>query len=757
MFANRKITMWFLTMALLLAALFPTGVFAAAGDVNSIAIEGENTTFELGVGKTKQLKVWASVEGSTSKKDVTDYATWTYTSDNGATLKLDKGLVTPTKSGTAIIKAVYSGSSSIITVKVVDTYSKLNLDYKLNGKYSLNGNEQDLVIKALANTDSSSIDPKDVTTDADWSSSNAAVLTVDKGKINLVGEGKATITAKYLGLTASYEATVTSPYSALKLYKVASPDVLVGENQDIESIMADKEIQLRAKTVLSADKTESDVSDKATWSSSDTSVATVKDGKVTILTAGKTTIKASYLGNQTSVDIYVRAPYEAIMLTPSTDVMLFIGEKLQMKAEVRSSANQPEIVSDKAEWSSSNKMTATVDNAGIIEAKAVGTTNIKVSYKGVSKTIKLTVNPTITKLEAEKTELDLLKGASVSVPKVTATKLDGDKIDLSDTMVWTSDHDDIATIKDGKIVSKETSGTALSSTVTLTGKLPEIGSALTSSSAFRGTGSSVVTVKLTVKEKVLALVTEDERLSLVIGEDTVLPKVNAVFENGEESANLTDLEWTVTGSNAVLKTTADGKKIKGLTKGTATLKATYSNKTLSIPVTIEPKITKIVVDPQTIELNLKKSKSIKATGYYTNGKTVNLSSKMDWKSSNESVASISTTSVKAVAEGTATITGSYQGQSVSVKVNVVPKIKKLTVDEKRLVLTPGAAKTVVITAEYDTGKISAVTDSAIWTSSKPSVAKVSAGRIEAVAKGSASIKATFGGKTVTISVSVKVK
>ncbi|MGG6309995.1 hypothetical protein [Paenibacillus macerans] len=755
MIANRKVTYWLLIMALLLSVMLPTGAFAATGDINSIAIDGENTTIELAIGKTKQLKVWATVEGSTSKKDVTAAVTWTSSDDS--ILKVDEGLITAIKSGTATVKASYSGSVSIMTIKTIDTYSALTLDYKLDGKYSLDTPEADLVVTAKAKVDSTLVEPKDVTEDADWTSSNTGVLTIEKGKITLVAAGEATIMAKYSGLTATFKATVTSPYSGLKLYRVnGATDVEIGEKEDLELIVADKEIDLLVKTVLASDKSAADVSEKATWTTSDAGVATVKDGKVTIVSTGKTTITATYLGDQATVDIYVRAPYEAILLTPSGDQLLFIGETLAVQAGVRSNANSTEDVRTQADWSSSNKLIATVED-GVITAKTAGTTTIKASYQGISKSFKLTVQPTITKLEAEKTELELLKGESASLPKVTATKLDGETMDFSDQIVWTSDREDIATIEDGKIVTKDTDDTTLSAIVTITGTLPEADAGLTPNGAFpiRGTDNSKVTVKVTVKEKVLTLLASEEKMSIVIGEETALPKVTAVFENGEEVADLSDVEWTLTGSNAVLKTTADGKKIKGLTKGSATLKGTYSNKTVSISVTIEKKIAKIVVEPTSIELNIKKSKSIKVTGYYTDGTKVTLSTKMGWVSSNEAVATISSSSVKAVAEGSVTLTGSYQGQTVTVKVNVVPKLTKLEVSEKRLQMAPGSAKTLVLTATYDTGKVTTVTGSATWTTSKAAVAKVTAGKIEAVAKGSASIKAKYGGKTVTVSVSVK--
>jgi hypothetical protein len=760
MTANRKMTYWMLVLTLLLSVMVPTGVFAATGDINSIAIDGENTTIELGVGKTKQLKVSATVEGSTSKKDVTSTVVWT-TSD-ASVVKVDEGLVTALKSGTATVTASYNnsstqvGSKSLITIKVTDTYTALTLDYKLDGKYSLDSSASDLTVTAKAKVDNTSIEPKDVTADAEWTSSNAGVLTIEKGQITITGSGEATITAKYAGLTASFKAKVTSPYSGLKLYQtVGSTDTELQENEDLELIMADKEVKLRAKTVLASDSNATnDVSDKATWASTDNGVATVEDGTVKIVSVGKATITATYLGEQAKVDIYVRAPYEAILLTPSGDQTMFIDETLAMDAGVRVKANETQDISDDAEWSSSNKLIATVDDKGVVSAKAAGTTTIKASYQGVSKSFKLTVYPSVTKLEVEKDQLDVYLGGSASLPKVTGTKLDGETIDLSNEITWTSSQENIAVVEDGKIVAKDLDDTLVSAEVTLTGKLSDAGARLTPNANFPIRGTTVE-IKVSVKEKVLTLLPSEDSMSIVIGTETALPQLTAVYENGVEQTNPAGVEWTVSGSNAVLKTTADGKKIKGLSKGSATLKGTYENKTVSISVTIEKKIAKIVVEPTSIELNIKKSKSIKVTGYYTDGTKVTLSSKMGWLSSNEDVATVSSSSVKAVAEGSVTLTGSYQGQTATVKVNVVPKLMKLEVSEKRLQLAPGSAKTLVLTATYDTGKVATVTGSATWTSSKTSVAKVSAGKIEAIAKGSASVKAQYGGKSVTVSVSVK--
>ncbi|GAA0412452.1 Ig-like domain-containing protein [Paenibacillus motobuensis] len=739
MTGNRKLTGWLLTVALLLAVVFPAGAFAATGDVVSIEIEGSGSPIELTVGKsTKQLKVWGTVEGSSVKRDLTRAVEWS--SDKPEIISVNNGFVTPLKSGSAIITAVYNNSAvSTIEIKAVDTYKELTLEYSAKGKYKLGTNEKNLTVTALAAIEGSQGDTKDVTADADWSSSNSLVLTIEKGKITLVGEGDATITAKYKGLTASFKATVSSPYSELNILRAGTSVT----DEDVELLIGDDEVALTAQSTLTSDKSTLDVTAKAKWTSSDSNIATIEEGKLKAKASGKATITAEYLGVKAKTDVYVRAPYEVILLKPAEDQLIFIGEKLQLEAEMRSRANSTDSVTGTAEWNSSSPLSATVSQ-GLVTGMTAGSSTIKVSHLGVSKSIKVTVAPTITDLTVEKTELEMFKNDKLSLPKVTATKLDDDKIDFSSNMKWTSDNEDIAKIEDGKIIAKD------SGKVTLTGKLSD--SEVSSPLSIR---AKSVSIELTVKEKVLTFIMPDEKMSLVIGEETPLPKVTAVWEDGGEGDVSDDIEWTVTGANAVVKTTPTGKVVKGLNKGSATLKGTYSNKMISVPMTIEPKITKIVVEPTSIELNVKKSKSIKVTGYYADGKKVTLSSKVGWQSSNVQVATISSTSVKAVAEGTATLTGSYQGQAISVKVSVVPKLTKLTVDEKSLKLAPGYVKTVKLTAEYDTGASASVSDKAVWTTSKASVAKVTNGKIEAVGKGSATIKAKFGDKTVSVRVTVK--
>lgn len=742
----RKMTKMLLIMILLAAVAFPVNVFAATGDTNSIDFDS-SAKVELTVGQTpKQLKVYANLEGSSSKKDVTAAAVWSASKTD--VVKVINGLLTPLNTGTAIITATYNNAVATLEVSVTHPFKDLTLEHSSDGNYKLGDSEESLLVKAKAVGGDSATSVKDVTADADWSSSNTGVLTIAAGQITLVGEGNSTITAKYKGLTATFKAVVTLPYSAIVLKQ---NNVAVKE---LEMLVGDDPAELTAVTKATETSPERPVADLAEWTSSNESVATVKAGEITVLSTGKAVITASYLGVSKSVDVYVRAPYEAILLDPSEDQILFMGESLKVKAQMRNAVNSTKNASADATWSSDNQLAATVskdtstsDNAvATVTAKAVGSSVIKAENYGVSKSFKLTVYPTLTELSIDKAEQKIYTADSVSLPKVTGTKLDGTKLELSTEIEWSSADEEIALIKDGKLVAGK------AGTVTITGKIKE--SNVSSSSA--AVREKSVEQKVTVQNKVLVLIGPEDALKLVIGEEKPLPEIQAVLENGDELDVTGTIEWELGGSNAIIKQTANGKTAKGLVKGNATLKGTYANKSISIPVTIEQKVVKLVVEPATHEMNIKGSKTIKVTGYYSNGKSANFSSGMDWKSSDSGVATVNGSSVKAVAEGTAILTGSYQGIAATVKITVVPKLTKLTISEKKLYLAAGATQGVVVTAQYDTGKTAVVTGITVWTSSKPSVAKVNAyGSITAVSKGTTSIKGKLNGKTVTVSVTVK--
>ena len=148
---------------------------------------------------------------------------------------------------------------------------------------------------------------------------------------------------------------------------------------------AESSVQLQAKVYPE----DADVVD-LTWTTNYASIATVdsKTGLVTGVTPGFATIRASYndkIYDEIDVQVNVVNP-TAVTIDPST-LSLEVGQKIRLKA-VLSPAN----ASGKMVWISENPAVVSVDNeTGAVEAKAVGTTNVKVQVGSLSAICKVTV------------------------------------------------------------------------------------------------------------------------------------------------------------------------------------------------------------------------------------------------------------------------------------------------------------------------------------------------------------------------------
>lgn len=671
-------------------------------------------------GDKVNVSVLASLSGSTSKKDVTASAVWK--TSNSSVVKVDKGVLTGAGQGTATISATYGGYTVSVKATSDYVYDEVTImQGSAPAEAAIDNVELGQSLTFAAHGSKNGV-TADITDKAVWSTSSSSVATVNKGEITLVGPGSVTITAAYKGKSDMVKLTVVSPYKSIEI----EPDPANGL---LELLVGDDETKL---TAMASPKTGGtlNVTDKAKWTTGNSKVLTVEDGVVTPVAPGKTTITVSHLGVTDKIDVVVRTPYQSIKLTPEKEYHLQLQDQpIQIQAEVLTNSNVTSTVTSLAEWTSSDVMVATVSN-GLVTPKAIGTTKITASYKGISRSIDITVYPSITKLSADLDAIDGFVGVSGDLPKIKATTFDGSVVDVTKLVKWTVEDDEIASVKDLKWTAKELGETTLTAHV-------------------QGYKADI---KLTVHLKPVKLIPEAKEVSAIIGKNTDLPKVTLVNEKGEESDISGLIKWETKSDNIVIMETA----MKGLEPSNVTLTGTYLNKSVTVKVKIEEEIVKLTAEPSIIELNPGRSKSIKVTGHYKSGKTVSLGSKMNWVVNNTDIAMPSgASSVKAINVGSAKVTGTYQGKTVELPVVVTPKLKSLELSTKSLEMTAGQTQTVKLTAVYTTGNPADQTDSAIWTTSKASVATVKDGKITAVAKGSATIKASFQGKTVTVRVKVK--
>lgn len=212
-----------------------------------------------------------------------------------------------------------------------------------------------------------------------WSSSNSSIATVREGVVSAIKPGTAIITVKSDdgGKIATCEVTVIA-----KLYPV-------------ESVSLDKtscEITEGDEVVLTAIIKPNNATNKnVVWSSSYPSVATVSNGNVIALSAGKTTIVVTTDdgGKAASCEVTVNAlyqPVESISLNMSS-IDLSIGDEITLVATVHPNDATNKDIS----WKSSEESIVSVEN-GKVRANALGEAIITATSDDGEKTASCTVH-----------------------------------------------------------------------------------------------------------------------------------------------------------------------------------------------------------------------------------------------------------------------------------------------------------------------------------------------------------------------------
>mgnify|MGYP001036049537 FL=1 len=209
-----------------------------------------------------------TLTATTSPEIVTEKVTWK--SRNEDVAKVDNnGNVTGIGKGVVEIIAQNPGGTiqavCTVTVKINPTEIRLNYSKLVLDKNSSNIPKLEATILP---------DTTYVNNSIVWDSSNKNVVTVENGKLTLIGNGKTQITAKTEnGLTATCDVTVQTSITSIAVSSTS------------------KKMEVNQTAQLTATVTPADATEKVQWTSSNTDVATVNDtGFVTAKATGTVTI-----------------------------------------------------------------------------------------------------------------------------------------------------------------------------------------------------------------------------------------------------------------------------------------------------------------------------------------------------------------------------------------------------------------------------------------------------------------------------------
>lgn len=603
-----------------------------------------------------------------------------------------------------------------------------------------------------------------VTEDVNWQSANSNVATISSSgaAIGIAG-GTTTITASLVYENVTYSGTAELTVRTITI------ESIVIEPKSLTTLPGNS-VQFSAQAILT-DMSVVDVTNQATWFTTNDSVAVIESGD----NAGQ----ATGIGEGT-VTVYVELTYDGvdipclgitscvaslevkalevtgIQVTPSV-AEIDTGATLAYTARAILNNGESVDATEQVTWQSSDKNIASVNASGLAQGVTEGEVTITASVidgtDTISGTAALTVLPppvTIEEIVVSPADITILTGGTQAYT-ATAILSDSTNRDVTSFASWFSSDKATAIISANGIANGVAAGaTTIEAQVNYEGVVYSGNTPLTVENP-----TTLVSVKVT---PVLS--------NILTGEQTQFA-ATATLSNGDR-VDVTDEALWYTGNSDVaavgIKSTA------GLVVGTGAGKTevwadytyngdTYTcegnadceaNITVSDPVVVE----RIIVNPATASRIIGTTIQFTALAELSDSSVIDVTDSVTWASSNDSVAAPQTTTglFVAVSPGSTTITatGNYDGVSLSDSAALLVEPEPVVVD--RIEVTPASAskfigetQAFVATAFLSNGDNLDVTTDSTWQSSDSAVISIApaTGIAKAVTAGMVTITASF--------------
>ncbi len=425
-----------------------------------------------------------------------------------------------------------------------------------------------------------------------------------------------------------------------------------------------------------------------------------------------------------------------VVLTPDT-VALVEDSTAQLSAQPVSSSGTA-VGGLPVFWSSSDSLTVSVSQSGVIKGLRLGTASIAASALGVS-----------SKHPAQVTVIQTPVATLVVAPSGVTLRV-GNAFQFSDTakdangnvltgrtVTWLSSDTNIAPIDQSGLVIARKAGTTV----------------ITARSG-GATGTATVTVSsVPVKKIVIA----PAHPTVVLHEETQLSATTQDSAGNILSGRA--VTWTSRNTSIATVDPATGL-VTGVAVGADSIIATSESVSAGVSVTVQAiPINAVLLSPQTANLLIGQGQTLTATVTDNTGTPIP-NATVTFSSGTPAVATVTSTgaltaTVTAVAAGTAKITGTSGTQSgtSTITVGTVP-VRSVVVTPANDTITQGGTVQLTATPKDSVGN-TLTGRTATWSSSNAGVAKVSTtGLVTGVAPGTTAIFATIGGvqgnATVTI-------
>jgi uncharacterized protein YjdB len=682
-------------------------------------------SFSIASGQNQQLTAQGVYSDGTSH-DVTSQVTWA--SNNGGVASVTGGLVTGVSAGSATITATLGSVSKTASATVTAALlQSINVSPATSSVAT--GQSQAFTAYGLFSDGSTT----DITNSVTWNSNAANVATVNPtGLATGVGAGSATITATSGSASGFATLTVTSAV-------LTSVDI----SPDDQTIPIGGQIKLTL-TGSYSDNTTQDVTNGATWTSSDPTLASVDPvtGVVTGVAnsnGNPVTITATFGGfsNTTTVTVTDAVP-ESLTLTPAT-ASIAAGTTQQYTVNQVYSDGSIQPVTGGLSWISSSATTASIDANGLATGIAPGQTTITVAYGSMTASASLTVtSATLTALVV--TPATTVVGINGSV-QYTATGVfsDNSTEDLTSQAAWSSSVANYALINNTGLATGVATGTT------------------TISATYGGVSGSAT---LNVTTATLVSITITPANAIVPPRSRIQLTAIGVFSDGSQIVNLPGVSWRTQSAKYAMSAGNGVIRTKKANNNPVAVYARLNGITGQTTITISSMtITAVQLTPATPTIAVGTTQQFALIGTFSDGTTtVDLTASARWQTSNYLDAVINRSGIASgLAPGTVTITGTYKGLAPSTATLTVSNatIQSINVTPASPTVALGGLQQFAATGLFSDGSSQDITAVSQWTSSTPTVAVIKqTGIASSASHGQTSINATFKGTTGSTTLNV---
>ncbi|MGI2105282.1 Ig-like domain-containing protein [Shewanella frigidimarina] len=490
-----------------------------------------------------------------------------------------------------------------------------------------------------------------------------------------------------------------------------------------------------------SDGTSSDITNSATWSSDDSTVATINTSGLAMgVIPGSVAITASLIDSSsneqsaTTTLTITDATLTALAITPVNPSLAKGLTKQFMATGTYSDGTSPDVTTS-VTWSSANTLVATVNASGLASGVAIGSSVITASLGSDETTTELNITDAIlSSIALTPVEPSIAKGITQQFTAI-GTYSDGISVDITASSNWSS--------ADTLVATMNTSGAAKGVSI----------------------GSSIITADFQAQSATSLLTVTDASLTSIMltPANPHIPKGNTlqltatgIYSDGI-SVDITSSAIWSSADTLIATVNADGV-VSGITSGSAIITATSAALSATTTVTVtDTTLTSIAVTPGNQTIVKGSNKQLTATGTYSDGSLANITASVTWSSADTLVATVNNSGLASGIEtGSSLISASSGALSGSTNLTITgAALNSIVVSPTNLSLVKGMNKQFAATATYSDGSVADISTSVTWSSADTLVATIDVnGLANGKAAGSSLITATSGAQSNSTNLTV---